>query len=98
LQLNFVPYSREFVTILFQVINEEIWEDLICLAKKMLKTKEASGQELQNARAWRKFPWIRQKVRISDKNIHQLPHPGKISPVPRTSEKKEELLVEVHLE
>ena len=62
----------------------------------MLKTKQANGKDLEDARAWRKFPWLRQKVRILDKNVHQLPHPGKISPVPRTKEAKEELLIEVH--
>jgi hypothetical protein len=43
-----------------------------------------SKKDIEEIKNWKKFPWFRKKVRISDKNIHQLPHPGKMSPIPRS--------------
>ena len=67
-----VTQSNKIVFSPFQVINEDIWNDLITLAKTLVKAFKAK-KNVDEIKGWRKFPWFRQKVRISEKNIHQLP-------------------------
>ena len=59
----------------FQVINEDIWNDLITLAKTLVKAFKAK-KNVDEIKGWRKFPWFRQKVRISEKKY------SPITPIP----------------
>ena len=89
-----VTQSNKIVFSPFQVINEDIWNDLITLAKTLVKAFQAK-KNVDEIKGWRKFPWFRQKVRISEKNIHQLPHPGKMSPIPKTILTKPEQFLKI---
>ena len=95
--MTFVHNLNKVLKLFFlscQVINEDIWNDLITLAKTLVKAFKAK-KNVDEIKGWRKFPWFRQKVRISEKNIHQLPHPGKMSPIPKTILTKPEQLLKI---
>ena len=96
---NTQQYSKshkalQMLVLSFQIINEDIWNDLITLAKTLVKAFQAK-KNVDEIKGWKKFPWFRQKVRISEKNIHQLPHPGKMSPIPKTILTKPEELLKI---
>jgi len=71
----FIQWTDNYVC--DEVANEELWEELVVTAKKMLNS---SDKELETA--WDTFPvnhWKTTRVRVNGTNFHLVPHPGEVS-------------------
>ena len=67
------------------MVNEDVWEDSVELTKNLIRTFCSTTKKVEKMKEWKKFSWFRKQVRILDRSLHQLPHAGKISPVPELS-------------
>jgi hypothetical protein len=61
-----------------QVAAEELWEEVVAAARKMLTSPEA-----ELAACWADCPvqhWRRRRVRLQTHSFHAVPHPGEVGP------------------
>merc|ERR1719369_2261535 len=71
----FIQWTDNYVC--DEVANEELWEELVNLAKQLVNSSET---ELESA--WEDFPvehWRRKRVRVNGVNFHLVPHPGEVA-------------------
>jgi len=71
----FIQWTDNYVC--DEVANEELWEELVNLAKQLINSSET---ELESA--WEDFPvehWRRKRVRVNGVNFHLVPHPGEVA-------------------
>jgi len=67
-----------------EVANEELWEELVATAKKLLNSSESEVDT-----CWDEFPvahWRRKRVRLQGEHFHCVAHPGEVSPATSETE------------
>lgn len=62
----------------FQICHDDLWEDIINLARILLRNPL---DEKKQAKAWKKFAladWDRKRKKPSLEHFHHVPHVGKV--------------------